>query len=112
MITNSVSVTFQVDVMVVPMVGQNMTSMRIGGVFAQKAGTRLQHNFDRSRKRQSALKPGDVLDVDGVPVIACQKILFIECLRWDALKGNSEKVRVRDKIEWFIPFKQSVHFIK
>ncbi|KAL2079253.1 hypothetical protein ACEWY4_024997 [Coilia grayii] len=81
----------QVDVMVAPMVGRNMTSTRIGGIFAQKAGNRLQQNFDRSQKCQSSLKPGDVLEVDGTPTIGCQKILFIECSRWDALKGNSEK---------------------
>lgn len=82
----------QVDVMVVPMVGKSLTSTTIGGIFAQKAGDQFQHKFDHSRKSQKILKAGDVLEVESTPALGCQKVLLIECLPWDALKGNSAKV--------------------
>ncbi|XP_076144471.1 protein mono-ADP-ribosyltransferase PARP14-like [Alosa pseudoharengus] len=81
----------QVDVMVGPMMKKTLTATRIGNAFAQKAGDQFQRNFDRSRKCQNSLKPGDVLEVDGTSALGCQKVFFIECLPWDALKGNSEK---------------------
>ena len=74
------------------MVRRNLTSTRIGKTFAQKGGDQFQRNFDHSKKCQSSLKPGDVLEVEGTPALRCQKVFFIECLPWDAVKGNSEKV--------------------
>ena len=76
---------------VVSMVRRDLTSTRFGGTFAQKAGDQFQHNFDHSKQCQSSLKPGDVLEVEGTPALRGPKV-FIECLPWDAVKGNSEKV--------------------
>ncbi|XP_062372598.1 protein mono-ADP-ribosyltransferase PARP14-like [Sardina pilchardus] len=81
----------QVDAMVAPMMRKTLTATNIGKAIAQKAGDQFQRNFDCSRKCQDSLKPGDVLEVEGTPSLGCQKVLFIECVPSDALRGNSEK---------------------
>ncbi|XP_062372730.1 protein mono-ADP-ribosyltransferase PARP14-like [Sardina pilchardus] len=81
----------QVDVLVAPMVKANLLSMKIGQALAKTGGDRLKRNFSQSVRSQRNIEPGDILQVDGTSTLGCQKIIFVECLPWDAASGGSEK---------------------
>ncbi|XP_042566462.1 protein mono-ADP-ribosyltransferase PARP14 [Clupea harengus] len=64
---------------------------RLGKHLPKRVETSFNAILITPKKCQSSLKPGDVLEVEGTPALRCQKVFFIECLPWDAVKGNSEK---------------------
>ncbi|XP_029943864.1 protein mono-ADP-ribosyltransferase PARP14-like isoform X2 [Salarias fasciatus] len=78
----------QVNVLVVPMVNIRLTSTQIGNCLLKKAGNALKSKLD-SLALNCRLAPGDILQVDGPPLLGCSKIFFIECLPWDGVGGMS-----------------------
>ncbi|XP_008284620.1 poly [ADP-ribose] polymerase 14 [Stegastes partitus] len=78
----------QVNVLVVPMLGKQLRSTKVGSSLWTKAGDKLKSNFD-SAAANCVVAPGDVLQVDGPPSLGCSKIFFIECLPWDGVRGKS-----------------------
>uniref|UniRef100_A0AAQ6A958 Poly [ADP-ribose] polymerase n=1 Tax=Amphiprion ocellaris TaxID=80972 RepID=A0AAQ6A958_AMPOC len=78
----------QVNVLVVPMIGKQLNSTKMGSSLLNKAGSTLKAKFD-SAAANCAVAPGDVLQVDGPPSLGCSKIFFAECLPWDGVRGTS-----------------------
>ncbi|KAG5261066.1 hypothetical protein AALO_G00299610 [Alosa alosa] len=81
----------QVDVLVAPMVKANLLSLKIGQALAKTGGDQLKRNFSQSIRFQKNVEPGDIFQVEGTSTLGCQKIIFVECLPWNATSGSSEK---------------------
>uniref|UniRef100_A0A3B1J588 Poly [ADP-ribose] polymerase n=1 Tax=Astyanax mexicanus TaxID=7994 RepID=A0A3B1J588_ASTMX len=88
--------SYQVDVLVAPMLNSNLTSTKVGMCLLDKAGQRLKSNFDAA-KSTNTIAAGDVLEVDGTP-LGCKKVFFIECVPWSGTTNDSEKA-LRDGLE-------------
>uniref|UniRef100_A0A3B1JZK3 Poly [ADP-ribose] polymerase n=1 Tax=Astyanax mexicanus TaxID=7994 RepID=A0A3B1JZK3_ASTMX len=86
--------TFQVDVLVAPMLNSNLTSTKVGMCLLDKAGQRLKSNFDAA-KSTNTIAAGDVLEVDGTP-LGCKKVFFIECV---PSSGSTKEKALRDGLE-------------
>ncbi|KAI4808483.1 hypothetical protein KUCAC02_000540 [Chaenocephalus aceratus] len=81
----------QANVLVVPMINNNLTSTKIGNSLFQKAGNAIKSKFDSVAAIICNVAPGDVLQVDAPQSLGCSKLFFIECLPWDGVRGQSVK---------------------
>ncbi|XP_040929894.1 protein mono-ADP-ribosyltransferase PARP14-like isoform X2 [Betta splendens] len=79
----------KVNVMVVPMLNRKLTSTAIGKCLSKKVNKFRTKFFLAATK--CTLQPGDVMQVDAPPSLGCSKILFIECLPWDGVRGQSKQ---------------------
>ncbi|XP_014886318.1 poly [ADP-ribose] polymerase 14-like isoform X3 [Poecilia latipinna] len=80
----------QVNVLVVPTHGRQLSSTNIGKSLLKKGGDTVKSKFD-SLAANSAYLPGDVLQVNASASLGCSKIFCIECLAWDGVGGKSEQ---------------------
>nr|XP_015801932.2 protein mono-ADP-ribosyltransferase PARP14 isoform X1 [Nothobranchius furzeri] len=78
----------QVNVLVAPMLNQQLASTNIGTCLLQKGGSIIQSNFN-SKAAICTLVPGDILEVDASSSLRCSKIFFIECMPWDGFTEGS-----------------------
>lgn len=83
--------------LVVPMIKRKIESTSVGKHLLRKAGNSVKLLFNKAAS--STLKPGDILQVDAPATLSCCKIVFIECLPWDGVRGRS--VQVRSKLGWY-----------
>ncbi|XP_014842233.1 PREDICTED: poly [ADP-ribose] polymerase 14-like [Poecilia mexicana] len=77
----------QVNVLVVPTHGRQLSSTNIGKSLLVKGGDVVQSKFNLSAAN-SSLIPGDVLEVSASTSLGCSKIFCIECLAWDGVGGK------------------------
>lgn len=74
------------------MLNKKLTSTKIGKHLSRKAGEIMKRNFDQMAAK-CTIGPGDVLQLDGPSSLGCSKLLFIECLPWDGVRGRSVQVK-------------------
>ncbi|XP_043953298.1 protein mono-ADP-ribosyltransferase PARP14 [Gambusia affinis] len=77
----------QVNVLVVPTHGKQLSSTNIGKSLLRKGGDIVKSKFDLL-SANSSLIPGDVLEVSASASLGCSKIFCIECLAWDGVGGR------------------------
>ncbi|XP_068444612.1 protein mono-ADP-ribosyltransferase PARP14-like [Clinocottus analis] len=81
----------QVNVLVVPMINRELASTKIGECLLSKAGDAIVTSFN-SAAASGPLVPGDVMQVAAPPPLGCSKLFFVQCSRWDGVKGRSRKL--------------------
>ncbi|XP_024144303.2 protein mono-ADP-ribosyltransferase PARP14 [Oryzias melastigma] len=78
----------QVNILVAPVLKNQLNSNNISKSLLRKGGSILQSQFDATAANR-VLHPGEVLQVPGPPSLGCSKIFFIECSPWDGVGGQS-----------------------
>ncbi|CAN9509740.1 unnamed protein product [Ophioblennius macclurei] len=73
--------TQQVDALVSPLAGLNLTSTRVGIALSNVAGPQLKAAFDKVAV--AGLKPGDILVVDNLTALKSKIVIFIWLSAWD-----------------------------
>ncbi|XP_054916199.1 protein mono-ADP-ribosyltransferase PARP14 isoform X2 [Poeciliopsis prolifica] len=77
----------QVNILVVPTHGRQLSITKIGKSLLVKGGDVIKSKFDLLAAN-SYLVPGDVLEVGASASLGCSKIFCIECLAWDGVGGR------------------------
>ncbi|XP_034412637.1 protein mono-ADP-ribosyltransferase PARP14-like [Cyclopterus lumpus] len=73
--------TQQVDALVLPMVGQDPVSTRIGNTLYEVVGSQLTEKFRKKARKQ--IVPGDAVLVKGLHTLPSNAVFFLDLIPWD-----------------------------